>query len=685
VWHHGIKTRPDHLFGMGSGSLKGRPTGGGRGRRAEGRGVFYDDLGAVGLVALRAPVCPQGSGRGAGGEEMVKWQIGKWQEGRRGGDVRRAGRPPHRACSTGPLHLFQGICSLLQGGGTGSRFGQPERPPHCGDFRTMRVFSGACPGIFLYTARAWGVCGRGSRCCLTTFERSLEMIRKSMMAAVAAAAGCAASAAAQQFVNGDFESGSLAPWVVTPDVNGQTMLQLVELIDIDGSGPLAESLAARFQVGMMTSVTSIQKGITLSQPVELTAGVPYLISFDWATNLTPPATTNTEGGVFSLVVDGARLGWGNAGSTTLATQPRTGRVEEVFVPAATGLHDIGVRITRPFTITATTNINQWVDNFAISPVVAGACCFANGDCRVLTSDLCTTRGGVYGGDGVTCAAVNCAAPPTVVAPFGRTESSLGQTSNLVMQSTERTYQAAISASELRGVVGMEITGISWRIGSTAAGLASWPEVAANWTQFDIELSTSLNPVNELSTTFADNTGPDAVLVRSGPLMVPALSYPGGAITPAVNDFGPAIPFTSAFTYVGGDLLVTIRHSGNDTGTGRAMDAISTSGSGYNIVGQARSASSLTALTGSATFFTVLQLTVGAGTSSCYANCDGSTVEPILNVDDFTCFINEYATSQGLPHAQQVEAYANCDGSTVEPALNVDDFTCFINAYAMGCP
>jgi hypothetical protein len=502
--------------------------------------------------------------------------------------------------------------------------------------------------------------------------------------AVVAAAGTTNVAMAQQFVNGDFETGVLSPWVVTPMTNGQTMVQNVTAFDIDGAGPLEPTLAAQFQVGMIVSVTSVQAGVTVSQPVDLIAGTPYLISFNWATNLTPPALSNTEGGVFTLVVNGERIGWQNAGSTTTANQPRTGLLEEVFVPTSTGSHDIGVRITRPFTITATTNINQWVDNFSISPVVAGACCFGNGDCRVLTSDLCTTRGGVYGGDGVTCAAVNCAAPPTVVAPFARTDSSLGQTSNLVMQSTERIYQAAISASELRGIEGMDITGISWRIGSTSAGQAAWPEVAANWTQFDIELSTSLNPVNELSTTFNDNTGPDAVVVRSGPLTVPALSYPGGAQTPAANDFGPAIAFTSSFRYVGGDLLVTIRHSGNDTGTGRALDAISTSGSGYNIVGQARSAASLTALTGSATFFTILQLTVGAGTSSCYANCDGSTVEPILNVDDFTCFINEYATSQGLPHSQQVEAYANCDGSTVEPALNVDDFTCFINAYANGC-
>jgi hypothetical protein len=70
---------------------------------------------------------------------------------------------------------------------------------------------------------------------------------------------------------------------------------------------------------------------------------------------------------------------------------------------------------------------------------------------------------------------------------------------------------------------------------------------------------------------------------------------------------------------------------------------------------------------------------------CYPNCDGSTVQPILNVDDFSCFINEYAQAQSLPHAQQIGHYTNCDNSTNAPVLNVDDFTCFINRFAAGCP
>jgi hypothetical protein len=78
-------------------------------------------------------------------------------------------------------------------------------------------------------------------------------------------------------------------------------------------------------------------------------------------------------------------------------------------------------------------------------------------------------------------------------------------------------------------------------------------------------------------------------------------------------------------------------------------------------------------------------TGACASEGCYANCDGSTIAPILNVDDFTCFINEFALASSLPVAQQIEHYANCDGSQVEPVLNVDDFTCYINQFAIGCP
>jgi hypothetical protein len=58
---------------------------------------------------------------------------------------------------------------------------------------------------------------------------------------------------------------------------------------------------------------------------------------------------------------------------------------------------------------------------------------------------------------------------------------------------------------------------------------------------------------------------------------------------------------------------------------------------------------------------------------CYANCDHSTVAPVLNVLDFICFQSRFAAQ---------DPYADCDRSN---ALNVLDFICFQSRFAAGCP
>ena len=69
------------------------------------------------------------------------------------------------------------------------------------------------------------------------------------------------------------------------------------------------------------------------------------------------------------------------------------------------------------------------------------------------------------------------------------------------------------------------------------------------------------------------------------------------------------------------------------------------------------------------------LVVANSLTPCYANCDGSTNAPILNVNDFSCFLNQFAAN---------DTAANCDGSSNPPVLNVNDFSCFLNKFAAGC-
>jgi|SoiMethySBSTD1v2_1073268.scaffolds.fasta_scaffold1104565_1 hypothetical protein len=65
--------------------------------------------------------------------------------------------------------------------------------------------------------------------------------------------------------------------------------------------------------------------------------------------------------------------------------------------------------------------------------------------------------------------------------------------------------------------------------------------------------------------------------------------------------------------------------------------------------------------------------VHASPVACYPDCDGSAA---LNVNDFLCFMNAFAAA---------DLYANCDSSSVVPILNANDFVCFLNRYAAGCP
>ena len=72
----------------------------------------------------------------------------------------------------------------------------------------------------------------------------------------------------------------------------------------------------------------------------------------------------------------------------------------------------------------------------------------------------------------------------------------------------------------------------------------------------------------------------------------------------------------------------------------------------------------------------LHIVAKPDTAVCYANCDGSVSKPVLNVADFTCFIQKVADG---------DPWANCDGSQTEPTINVADFTCFLQRFAAGCP
>ncbi|MBL9115254.1 MAG: choice-of-anchor D domain-containing protein [Verrucomicrobiaceae bacterium] len=125
--------------------------------------------------------------------------------------------------------------------------------------------------------------------------------------------------------------------------------------------------------------------------------------------------------------------------------------------------------------------------------------------------------------------------------------------NGVLFTSAVSMQYAYSSHLLRYIpIGSKITSLAYRLGSFES---SWPASTRTFTTFDIQLSSVAAAPGSLSTSFATNLGPDAVTVRSGSLSISPNSY-----VPGVN--GPTINFTTPYVYTGGNLLVTVRHSGN---------------------------------------------------------------------------------------------------------------------------
>ncbi len=62
---------------------------------------------------------------------------------------------------------------------------------------------------------------------------------------------------------------------------------------------------------------------------------------------------------------------------------------------------------------------------------------------------------------------------------------------------------------------------------------------------------------------------------------------------------------------------------------------------------------------------------------CYADCDKSTGNGVLDIFDFLCFQNSFVL--GEPYA------CDCDTSTGVGVCDVFDFLCFQNAFVVGCP
>jgi hypothetical protein len=503
--------------------------------------------------------------------------------------------------------------------------------------------------------------------------------------AVLAFTAIAGSAHGQVFVNGGFETGTLSGWSIQPTANGQTLVSAVEMVDIDGAGPLPASPAGKFAVGNITSQVNHQAGIELFQDMNLVAGTEYAITYDWAA-LRISGAVNDEGGVFSVIVGANVLAMQAAGPTGPA-QPNYGRIQGNFIPEASGSYRVGARITRPFTIppSVAAELHQWVDNFIIDIPVQGACCMNDGSCRFVSEFTCAALDGIYQGNNVLCSAANC--PPPGGCCLFLTCEILSQRQCDQAWGTYYGHGSACTGCQPSGTL-LSLPQHSSLSNSDLLSRGLWFEAPRDFRITGLRVpDPSGQGVQNLEivrlATFPPTTSSTAtnnfvslgrfVGEASSRIIPVSIPVQAGQIIGILGNCGAS----STMFHSGG----AGNHQAAVFGTPLYLRRLSMNGNLNSFPAQN--------LYGSAEPITVLARVevyyADAAPAVCYPNCDGSTVPPVLNVDDFTCFINAYAQAQMLPHAQQVGHYANCDGSTVAPALNVDDFTCFINAYAQGCP
>ncbi|MBL8068769.1 MAG: PEP-CTERM sorting domain-containing protein [Armatimonadetes bacterium] len=149
-----------------------------------------------------------------------------------------------------------------------------------------------------------------------------------------------------------------------------------------------------------------------------------------------------------------------------------------------------------------------------------------------------------------CAAV--ASAVDVVAPnaFAATEGP-GTFSLTTNTAGGRVYQMVIDSSQLTGLVGTNLDGMSFRLNSGA----TWPPVQVDMSQFDIWVGEGVDPT-AITTTVDSNFIGTATQVRSGAISFFPGDFPTGG-TP--NGFGPNFGFNlGSYAYNGGDLAVLIR-------------------------------------------------------------------------------------------------------------------------------
>jgi hypothetical protein len=168
----------------------------------------------------------------------------------------------------------------------------------------------------------------------------------------------------------DFEGGLLDPWTtfLTPNGSiGATDTADIVLFDIDGPGPLPESLSVQLNVGQIDYVPDLAAGGGIMDSAFFLAG-DLSITVDIATH-NPNSSPNDEGGIFELLFDGIvqdSLDF----EVILGGGTEFGQLSVSSLLISEGTHDLAIRVTRPReNLGGGATPLQYIDNIVVMAVV----------------------------------------------------------------------------------------------------------------------------------------------------------------------------------------------------------------------------------------------------------------------------------------------------------------------------
>lgn len=163
--------------------------------------------------------------------------------------------------------------------------------------------------------------------------------------------------------NGDFETGDFSSWTLFTTAGGDLSstgvpgAPQVTLFDTNGDSVATQS--AQFSVGELpgTHVAGNQQGGGIYQSFSSSGGL-----LDISVDIAAGGDQNTEGGVFSLLLDSVVLDSFTTGTASSDFIRSTLTATGIF---AAGLHELRILITRPFEANTIT-LQQYVDNASVT-------------------------------------------------------------------------------------------------------------------------------------------------------------------------------------------------------------------------------------------------------------------------------------------------------------------------------